>query len=123
MKTQGEIEAEISKGINQIYVGLLGRGPTNTRTHAIGSTILVMLQNTLTATETNVAKTTDGRRIIKEMCSAVVDSNRAQFKAAVIQATQKDVIDMHHDISISTGREIIVFSLTDAPAYRKTNGK
>lgn len=123
MKTQGEMEAEISKGVNQIYAGLLGRGPKEIKTTIIGAVVLVILQKVLTAAELDVAKTTDGRKIIKEMCMAVVDNSRAQFQEAVLQATANAVLDMHHDISIATGREILVFSLSDPPTYRIPNGK
>jgi uncharacterized protein YbcI len=123
VKTRGEIEAEISKGVNQIYAGLLGRGAKEIKTNIIGANVLVVLQNVLTAAELSVVKTTEGRKIIKEMCCAVVEHSRAQFQMAVVQATARNVIDIHHDISTATGREILVFSLSDPPTYRKPNGK
>jgi hypothetical protein len=117
------MEAEISKGVNQIYAGLLSRVAKEIRTNIIGAVVLVVLQNVLTAAELSAAKTTNGRRLIKEMCCAVVEHSRAQFQIAVVQATARNVIDTHHDISIATGREILVFSLSDPPTYRKTNAK
>jgi uncharacterized protein YbcI len=123
MKTQGEIEAEVSKGVNQIYLGLLGRGAKNIQTNVLGATVLVVLQNVLTAAEIQVAKTPEGRKIIKEMCCAVVANSQVQFIAAVTVATGEDVIDMHHDISIKTGKEILVFSLANPLTCRKSNGK
>ena len=114
------MEAEISKGVNQIYAGLLGRGAKDIKTNIIGAAVLVILQNTLTVTQVQIAKTTDGRRIIKEMCEAVVSNTRLQFQTAVMQATAQNIIDMHHDISINTGREIFVFSLAALPNCRKT---
>lgn len=123
MKTQGEIEAEVSKGVNQIYKGLLGRSAENIRTHVVNATVLVILQNALTAAEIHVAKTTDGRKLIKEMCCAVVENSQSQFVTAVEAAVEIKVNDMHHDISTDTGKEILVFSLVKAPVYRKKNGK
>ena len=123
MKTQGEMEAEISKGVNQIYAGLLGRGAKEIKTTIIGAGVLVILQNVLTAAELNVTKTTDGRKIIKEMCEAIVNNTRTQFQTAVMQATGQNIVDMHHDISVNTGREIFVFSLAASPTYRIPNGK
>jgi uncharacterized protein YbcI len=123
MKTQGESEAEISKGVNQIYRGLLGRGADNIQTNVVGAVVIVMLQNVLTASEIQVAKTAQGRVVIKEMCTAIVENAAPQFSEAVKLATGVEVIDMHHDISIKTGRELLVFSLTKAPTYRKAHGK
>jgi uncharacterized protein YbcI len=82
-----------------------------------------MLQNVLTASEIQVAKTARGRVVIKEMCTAIVENAEPQFSEAVKRATGVEVIDMHHDISIKTGRELLVFSLTKAPTYRKAHGK
>jgi uncharacterized protein YbcI len=123
MKTQGETEAEISKGVNQIYKGLLGRSTSNIRTNIVDAVVIVMLQNVLTAAEIQVAKEAQGRVIIKEMCTAVIDNSAPQFSEAIERATGVEVVDMHHDISIKTGKEIFVFSLEKAPTYRKANGK
>ena len=123
MKTQGETEAEISKGVNQIYKGLLGRSTSNIRTNIVAELVIVVLQNVLTSAEISVTKTGYGQTMIKEMCGVVVDNSAPQFSEAVKLATDVDVIDMHHDISIKTGKEIFVFSLEKAPTYRKANGK
>jgi uncharacterized protein YbcI len=123
MKTQGESEAEISKGMQQIYIGLLGRrGADDIKTHVVNSTVLVLMTNVLTATELTVAKTPEGRRLIKEMCCSVVENSSAQFINNVVEATGVDVIDMHHDISVKTGKEVFVFSLSKEPTYRKKHG-
>jgi uncharacterized protein YbcI len=123
VQTQGESEAEISKGVNQIYKGLLGRSASNICTNIVDTVVIVMLQNALTAAEIHVAKEAQGRVIIKEMCTAIIDNSAPQFINAVELATRVKVVDMHHDISIKTGKEIFVFSLEKAPTYRKVNGK
>jgi hypothetical protein len=117
------MEAEISKGVNQIYAGLLGREAENIKTYIIKDTVLITLKNVLTTTELQVAKTTEGLRIIKEMCMAVVENNHDQFKESILQATKEEVVDTHHDISIKTGREIFFFLLKTTPEYSKENNK
>jgi uncharacterized protein YbcI len=116
MKTQSESELEISKGVNQVYEGLLGRRTNNIKTSVFGAIVIVMLQNVLTAGETQVAKTARGRILIKDTCTAIVENAESQFIQIVQLATGVDVIDLHHDISIRTGKEIFVFSL-DKPAF------
>lgn len=119
MKTQGEIEAEVSKGVNQIYIGLLGRGASNIQTNVVGAMVIVALQNVLTAAEIQAAKTATGRALIKEMCGVIVENSAPQFIQVVQLATGISVVDMHHDISAKTGKEILVFSLERNPKYRK----
>ena len=119
MKTQGESEAEISKGVNQIYKGLLGRSTSNIRTNVIGSLVIVVLQNVLTVSEIQVSKNAQGRVVVKEMCVAIIENTGPQFIQMIQLATGVQVIDMHHDLSLKTGKEIFVFSLEKEPKYRK----
>lgn len=119
MKTQGESEAEISKGVNQIYKGLLGRSTSNIRTNVFGSLVVVVLQNVLTVSEIQAVKNERGRVVVKEMCVAIIENTSPQFIQMIQLATGVQVIDMHHDLSVKTGKEIFVFSLEKEPKYRK----
>jgi uncharacterized protein YbcI len=119
MKTQGESEAEVSKGLNQIYKGLLGRSTSNIRTNVVGSLVIVVLQNVLTVYEIQAVKNERGRVLVKEMCVAIIENNGPQFIQMIQLATGVQVIDMHHDLSLKTGKEIFVFSLEKEPKYRK----
>jgi uncharacterized protein YbcI len=119
MKTQGESEAEISKGVNQIYKGLLGRSTSNIRTNVFGSLVVVVLQNILTVSEIQLSKNARGRVVVKEMCVAIIENTGPQFIQIIQLATGVQVIDMHHDLSLKTGKEIFVFSLEKEPKYRK----
>jgi uncharacterized protein YbcI len=115
VKTKSEAEAEISKAINQIYRGLLGRVSENIQTRIFDATVLVVFQNVLTVAEVNASKNITGRKIIKDACLSIVENSQDQFFIAVKLATGADVIDMHHDISIETGKEMLFFSLSSPP--------
>jgi uncharacterized protein YbcI len=119
VKTQGESEAEISKGLNQIYKGLLGRSTSNIRTNVVDSLVIVVLQNVLSVSEIQVSKNAQGRVVVKEMCVAIIENSGPQFIQMIQLATGVQVIDMHHDLSLKTGKEIFVFSLEKEPKYRK----
>ena len=47
MKTQGEIEAAICKGMSHFEQEYMGRGPKDIRAHLIGDLLVVRLQGVL----------------------------------------------------------------------------
>jgi uncharacterized protein YbcI len=51
MKTQGEIEAAVSKGVTIFMQEFMGRGPKDICTHLIGDLLLVRLKGVLSAAE------------------------------------------------------------------------
>jgi len=112
MKNQEEVKKNVSKVIKQIYVGLMGRVVENIETYVLDTKILVVLQNVLSVSERNAIKNPMGRKIIKETFRTIVENSRDQFLIAASVATDVDVVEMHHDISLDTGKEIIVFSLS-----------
>ena len=57
MKTQGEIEAAICKGIAHFEQEYMGRGPKNFRTHLIDDLLVVRLHGVLTVAEQQLVKT------------------------------------------------------------------
>jgi uncharacterized protein YbcI len=111
VKNQEEVEKNVSKVIKQIYLGLMGRVVENIETYVLDTKILVVLQNVLSVSERNAIKNPMGRKIIKETFRTIVENSRDQFLIAASVATDVDVVEMHHDISLDTGKEIIVFSL------------
>ena len=56
MKSQGEIEANISEGINRFQQDYMGRGPKSIRTHLLGDLLVVRLHGVLTAAEQQLVK-------------------------------------------------------------------
>lgn len=121
MKTQGEIEAAISAGINRFEQEFMGRGPKDIQTHLIGDLIVVRLRGVLTAAEQHLARSLPaekGRDLLKQVRTHLVESARTVMEKMVEEVTSIQVLSLHHDISTSTGEEVLLFTLIAAPAVR-----
>ncbi len=126
MKSQGEIEAAICKGINRFEQDYMGRGPKHIHTYLIDDILLVRLQGVLTAAEQHLAQSLPaekGRDLLKQVRTQLVETARPVLEAVVLEATGVDVISLHHDISVTSGEEVMVFSLTKSPETREVRKK
>src|SRR6202140_3009968 len=122
MKTLGEIEAAICKGMTHFEQDYMGRGPKNVHAHLIGDLLIVRLQGVLTAAEQQLVKTLPsekGRNLLKEVRTQLMETARSIMEAMVHEATGVKVLSLHHDISTITGEEVVLFTLVEPPTFRE----
>jgi len=122
MKTQGEIEAAVCEGITRFEQDYMGRGPKDIRTHLVGDLLIVRLQGVLTAAEQHLAKALSaekGRDLVKQVRTHLIETARPVMEAMVQKATGVNIVSLHHDISTTTGEEIVIFTLAASPAFRE----
>ena len=126
MKTQGEIEAAVSQGIARFEQEYMGRGPKDIQTHLIGDLLVVRLHGVLTAAEQQLVKThlpEKGRDLLKEVRTQLIELARPVMESMVQATTGVKVVSLHHDISTTTGEEIVLFTLAGPPQFRDTKKK
>lgn len=122
MKTQGEIEAAICEGVSRFEQEYMGRGPKHISAHLIGDLVLVRLQGVLTAAEQHLVKVLPpekGRELLKQVRTQLIETARAGLEAVVTDVTGVKPCSLHHDISTSTGEEIVIFTLSESPLIRE----
>ena len=122
MKTQGEIEAAICEGIRRFEQEYMGRGPKDIYAHLINDLVVVRLQGVLTAAEQQLAQSLPiekGRDLLKQVRIQLIETARPVLETMVLEVTGNKVVSLHHDISTTTGEEIVVFTLADSPLVRE----
>lgn len=122
MKTRGEIEAAISQGIARFEQEYMGRGPKDIQTYLLGDLVVVRLHGVLTAAEQQLVKTVQpekGRDLLKQVRTQLIELARPLMENMVRDATGVKVLSLHHDISTSTGEEVVLFTLSEAPLFRE----
>lgn len=122
MNTQGEIEAAISEGIRRFEQEFMGRGPKDVHSHLIDDLVVIRLQGVLTAAEQQLVEslsTDKGRDLLKQVRTQLIETARPFLESMVVQVTDVKVVSLHHDISTTTGEEIIVFTLAKSPLVRE----
>ena len=121
MKTQGEIEAAVCEGISRFEQEYMGRGPKDIHTHLLGDLLVVRLKGVLTAAEQQLVKSLSaekGRDLLKQVRTHLIETARPLLEAMVHQATGIKVLSLHHDISTTTGEELIILTLVESPILR-----
>lgn len=109
--TKGQLEAKISEAMIRFEKEFMGRGPTETVTCIIKDAVLVRLKGVLTPAEEQLAKTSEGADLIKEIRIQLLESARALLRNIIIEVTGCKLKSLHSDISAKTGERIIVFIL------------
>jgi uncharacterized protein YbcI len=114
MKTQGEIEAEICEGISRFEQEYMGRGPKAIHAHLVNDLLVVRLQGVLTAAEQQLVKSLPaekGRDLVKQVRTHLIETARQVMEAMVQEVTGVQVLSLHHDISTTTGEELVLFTV------------
>lgn len=121
MKTQGEIEATVCKGIARFEQDYMGRGPKDIHAHLIDDLLVVRLKGVLTVAEQQLVAALPaekGRDLLKQVRVHLVETARPVMEAMIQESTGIKVVSLHHDISTRTGEEILVFTLAGSPEFR-----
>jgi uncharacterized protein YbcI len=121
MKTPGEIEAAVCRGMTRFAQECMGRRPKDVHAHLIGDLLLVRLQGVLTAAEQHLVKSLQaekGRDLLKQVRTQLIETARPIMEAMVEEITGVDVLTLHHDISTVTGEEVVLFTLVESPLLR-----
>jgi uncharacterized protein YbcI len=61
-----------------------------------------------------------GRDLLKQVRTHLLETARPLMEAMVQEVTGVKVLSLHHDISTTTGEEVVVFTLTRSPVTRTT---
>src|SRR5579862_1401619 len=104
----------------------MGRGPKDIHAHLINDLVLVRLKGVLTAAEQHLVKilpSDKGRDLLKQVRCHLIETARQTMEAMVQDITGVKVVSLHHDISTSTGEEVVLFTLASSPLYRDTKKK
>jgi uncharacterized protein YbcI len=126
MKTQGEIEAAICDGLTRFEQEYMGRGPKDIHAHLIGDLLVVRLHGVLTAAEQQLVKTLPpekGRNLLKEVRTQLIETARPLLEVMVEEVAGVRVVTLHHDISTTTGEEVVLFTLATSPLFRESKKK
>jgi len=100
----------------------MGRGPKDIRSHLIGDLLVVRLRGVLTAAEQHLVRTLPpekGRELLKQVRTQLMETARPTLEAMVQDITGIKVISLHHDISTTTGEEVVLFTLSESPVFRE----
>jgi uncharacterized protein YbcI len=126
MKTQGEIEAAVSKGVTTFMQEFMGRGPKDICTYLIRDLLVVRLHGVLSAAEQHLVAALPadkGRDLLKGVRTNLVEISRPRLEKMVEESTGLHCVSLHHDVSTVTGEEVLLFTLTHTPDMRTAKNR
>jgi uncharacterized protein YbcI len=123
LRSQGEIEAAVCDAVARFQQEYMGRGPRHVHTHLIENKLFIHLDGVLTAAEQRLMEAHGngdhrGAELLKQFRSHLVLAGKALLDRLVHEATGSQPVTMHHDISPTTGEEVLVLTLSAAPRCR-----
>ncbi len=116
--TRAEIEATVFDGVIHFAQQYMGRRPVHVCTFLLGDLLVVRLQGVLASAERQLVTSMPsekGRDLLKRVRTQLVETARPVLETLVQNVTGVEVVSLHHDLSTSTGEEVIVFTLAKAP--------
>lgn len=121
MRSQGEAENLICSGVNQILHGAVGRGPARIRCHIFEDMVTVRCWNKFTFAENQLIL--GGKDILKDYRKSMLMSVSDSFLMLIRTIFDIELVNFHHDITLTNGEEVLIFSLESVPAFRILRGK
>ena len=123
LRSQGEIEAAVCDAVARFQQEYMGRGPRHVHTHLIDNKLFVHLEGVLTAAEQRLMDSHSsgngrGAELLKQLRSHMVLAGKVMLDTLVREATGAQPVSVHHDISPTTGEEVLIFTLASSPQFR-----
>jgi uncharacterized protein YbcI len=126
MKTLGEIEAATCQAMSRFEQEYMGRGPKDVHAHLIGDLLIVRLEGVLTAAEQQLVASLPsekGRELLKQVRTQLIETARPVLETMVREVAGVETLSLHHDISTTTGEEVVLFTLAASPVFRDRKSK
>ena len=120
-RTQGEIEAAICEGMIRFVQEHMGRGRKRIHACLIEDLLVIRLQGVVTAAEQHLVRSLladTGRDLLKQVRTQLIETARPLMDTMIQEITGIKVVSLHHDISTTTGEEVVLFALERSPMYR-----
>jgi uncharacterized protein YbcI len=102
---------EMVRAMTRFFKDRLGRGPEGYRTYLVDDMIVIRFLKTLTSAEYEMAKTSEGRRSVKDTHGRLMGELRPGLEELIRKSTGADVISVHSDLSTRTGESVNIFVL------------
>ncbi len=118
--TQPESEAAICDGIIRFQEEYLGCRSEQISAHLIKDLLVIRIRGALTLAERHLGRSLSldkGRDLVKQTRKQLLELARPMLESLVHEVTGVKAMSMHHDISTTTGEEVVLFSLSGVPRF------
>src|SRR5262249_35053560 len=109
--TKGTIEAEVAGAVVRFQREQQGRGPAEVRAHLVGDLLLVRCSGIFTQTESHLAATEEGRRLIRSARQELRSIHRADIEGMIAGIVGCKVVRSYGDVDVEAAEQMEVYVL------------
>lgn len=117
-KINSQLEVKLREYIIKFEKEYLGKGPEDVQIYVLDDMVLFRLKGILTRAETHLAKTNEGKLLVKETRTKLIESLWPIIKKDIEKIIGIKAQSLYSDISTKTGERIIIIvferNLTDS---------
>ncbi len=117
LRTRGQVEAEITKGMIRFERERMGRGPADISTRIVHDMVIVRMADVLTPVEHALIRAGDVE-LLKQVRMKLLESEREMLNGLLREATDCEVSSVYSNICPKTGERLVVFVLSENPEAR-----
>jgi uncharacterized protein YbcI len=105
------VEETIGNTLTKLMKQQVGRGPENMKVYLVDDMILLRLKNVLTPAEAQVAATPEGRRLVEQFRTSLLDAWGAMLWTLVTQTMGAQIVCIHSDLNTAADHLVIIIVL------------
>ncbi len=109
--TKGTMEAEVANAVVRFQREQQGRGPSEVRAHLLGDLMLVRCAGIFTPTETRLAVSEEGRRLIRSARQELRAINHEEIEEIIAGIVGSVIVRSYFDVNVEFGEQVEVFVL------------
>jgi len=107
--TRAGLEAEIARTISRFHEDQHGCKPATTVAYVVGDMVVVKCTECFTPTESNLATSEDGRKLVKSARRELRSLNRREVEHQVGEIIGSRVVRSFWDLDIRVGEQVEVY--------------
>lgn len=110
--TRGEVEAQIANAVGRFQREQQGRGPTDVRAHLVADLVVVRSTGILTQTETILAGTPEGARIVRSARQELRSIHHEEIESLVGRVVGCAVLRSYYDMDVAAAEQVEIYALS-----------
>src|SRR4051812_18531999 len=115
--TKAGMEKEVARAISRFHEDQHGCRPTTTVAYLVGDMAIVRCTGCFTPTESSLASSEDGRKLVKSARRELRSLNRRDVERQVGEIVGSRVIRSFWDLDIRVGEQVEVYVLDPVTAF------
>ena len=118
LPTCGQLERDLSQGIQKLYLKELEHSPGKIICQLFGNQLAIVVEDSLTAVEQILVESGDCDRAIQELNTTISEAVKTKIRVLIEEILAVEVKDLLFDTTLKTKRTGAIATLSQLPKVR-----